>query len=217
MLNADHLTCRFGRGDDAVVALDDVSLTLEPGMRLGLTGPSGSGKSTLARVLALLQAPDAGTVTLDGQPVDRFGVRAPRHLRRRAQLLWQSPREAVDPRTTLRAVVGQPASIIGADPNELVSRWAPHVGLTDELLTRHPHEVSEGQIQRACLARALGCEPRYLIADEPTSMLDVSTQAALLDSLARHQQHTELGVLLITHDTTLAHHWCDHVTDIRDL
>ncbi len=89
--------------------------------------------------------------------------------------------------------------------------------MTPDLLERFPHEVSEGQLQRACLARALVVRPRYLICDELSSMLDVSTQAALLEVIAEIQEERELGVLLITHDRVLADAWCEDVADIRDL
>ena len=97
-----------------------------------------------------------------------------------------------------------------------LERWVPRVGLTGELLDRFPHEVSDGQLQRACLARALVVEPRYLVCDEPTSMLDVSTQAALLGSIADVQRETGLGVLLITHDRALASHWCQGVIELEE-
>ena len=96
-----------------------------------------------------------------------------------------------------------------------MASWAARVGLTSDLLERFPHEVSEGQLQRACLARALVVQPRYLICDELSSMLDVSTQAALLEAIAAVQAQRELGVLLITHDRILADTWCGEVVDIR--
>jgi ABC-type dipeptide/oligopeptide/nickel transport system ATPase subunit len=95
--------------------------------------------------------------------------------------------------------------------------WALRVGLTSDLVERFPHEVSEGQLQRACLARALSVRPRYLICDELSSMLDVSTQAALLEAIADVQEERELGVLLITHDRVLADSWCGEIADIGEL
>ena len=102
-----------------------------------------------------------------------------------------------------------------AERAALLATWAERVGLTDDLLERFPHEVSEGQLQRACLARALVVQPRYLICDELSSMLDVSTQAALLEAIAAVQAQRVLGVLLITHDRILADSWCGEVVDIR--
>jgi peptide/nickel transport system ATP-binding protein len=221
MLLADTVAKRFRTPAGVLVALDGVSLAVAPGSRLGLAGRSGSGKSTLARVLALLLAPDEGVVRVDGEEVRRYGLRAPQELRRRVQLVWQSPRTAADPRVRLRDLVLEPL-LTGAgerpDPSAraaALERWAPRVGLTGELLDRFPHEVSDGQLQRACLARALVVEPRYLVCDEPTSMLDVSTQAALLRAIADVQRETGLGVLLITHDLALARHWCQGVIHIE--
>lgn len=217
MLRAEGLTKRFRTAGRTVTPLDGVDLTLRPGARVGLTGPSGCGKSTLARCLSLLLAPDDGSMTVDDRPVERFGVRAPRELRRQVQLLWQSPRGAADPRQRLRTLVGEPATLFGGSAQEAVARWAPVVGLTEELLDRHPHEVSEGQLQRAMIARCLACEPRYVIADEPTSMLDVSSQAAVLDAISTAALETGLGVLLITHNTVLAEYWCEEVRSFADL
>jgi peptide/nickel transport system ATP-binding protein len=98
-----------------------------------------------------------------------------------------------------------------------MASWAARVGLTEELVERFPHEVSDGQLQRACLARALILRPRYLICDELSSMLDVSTQAALLETITTIQREQQLGVLLITHDRVLADAWCEEIADIREL
>ncbi|MDA0169091.1 dipeptide/oligopeptide/nickel ABC transporter ATP-binding protein [Solirubrobacter taibaiensis] len=206
MLSADSVTKTYGR----TLAVDRASLVLRPGTRIGLVGPSGSGKSTLARVLALLEPPDTGALTIDGQRVSTWGVRAPRVLRHRVQLIFQSPRLSVDPRLRIRDAILEPLRASGIAPRDLAAA-AERVGLTPDLLDRHPHEVSEGQLQRACLARALIVRPRYLICDELSSMLDVSTQAALLETIAAVP---DLGVLLITHDRVLAEAWCDDILSI---
>ncbi|HEX6027256.1 MAG TPA: ATP-binding cassette domain-containing protein [Solirubrobacter sp.] len=214
MLRAEAITKTYGD----VIALDRVSLTLARGQRLGLVGPSGSGKSTLAQILAALQRSDAGTVTVDGERIETWGVRVPRRLRLRTQLVFQAPRVAVDPRLRLGAAIVEPLAAGGLDDREgRRDLWAARTGLTPDLLERFPHEVSEGQLQRACLARALIVDPGYLICDELSSMLDVSTQAALLETIAAAQSELGLGVLLITHDAVLADAWCDVVVDIRAL
>jgi peptide/nickel transport system ATP-binding protein len=223
MLSAEAITKSFRAPTGRLVAIDRVSLELECGARLGLVGPSGSGKSTLAQVMAMLLAPDSGAVRIDGDRVDVWGVRCRRELRHRVQLVFQAPRIAVDPRLRLGEAILEPlaASAImpaGADKRaELLQTWAARVGLTGDLFERFPHEVSEGQLQRACLARALVVRPRYLICDELSSMLDVSTQAALLEMIVAIQAERELGVLLITHDRVLADAWCGAVADIREL
>jgi peptide/nickel transport system ATP-binding protein len=220
MLEAEGITKRYRTAQGWVVALENVSFALAPGKRIGLVGPSGSGKSTLARILALLQQPDAGAVLVDRVPVRAWGMAAPRHLRRQVQLVWQSPRLATDPRFRIREIILEPLAANNqlpatkAERTALLEYWADRVGLTPELLDRNPHEVSDGQLQRACLARALVLRPRYLICDELSSMLDVSTQASLLEAIALEERERELGVVLITHDRVLAHHWCDDVVEL---
>jgi len=219
MLSAELVTKSFGR----VVAVARTSLALQAGARLGLVGPSGSGKSTLAQVMAMLLAPDGGSVMVDGDRVNVWGVRCSRELRHRVQLVFQAPRMAIDPRLRVGDAILEPLAasrMLPADAGEraaLLQAWAVRVGLTGDLLERFPHEVSEGQLQRACLARALVVRPRYLICDELSSMLDVSTQAALLQTIAAVQYEQELGVLLITHDRVLADRWCERTADIREL
>jgi peptide/nickel transport system ATP-binding protein len=223
MLSAEAITKRFRTRSGPVVAVDRVSLTVERGARIGLVGPSGSGKSTLAQIIAMLVAPDGGMLTIDGDHVDAWGVRCSRELRHRVQLVFQAPRVAVDPRLRIGDAILEPLAASGTLPAsaderpQLLCNWATRVGLTADLLERFPHEVSEGQLQRACLARALVVRPRYLICDELSSMLDVSTQAALLQTIAAVQEQRDLGVLLITHDRVLADAWCDQIADIREL
>ena len=223
MLSAEGISKSFRGPSGPIVAVQRASLALEPGARLGLVGPSGSGKSTLAQIIAMLLAPDSGSLTIDGDRVDIWGVRCERRLRHRVQLIFQAPRMAVDPRLRVGEAILEPLAashILPADTDDrsaLLQTWATRVGLTHDLLERFPHEVSEGQLQRACLARALALQPRYLVCDELSSMLDVSTQAALLEAIAAIQDERELGVLLITHDRVLADTWCDEVADIREL
>jgi len=182
--------------------ITDVSLTVQPGRTVGLAGPSGSGKSTLARVLALLHKPFAGTVEIDGETVTGFRFKASQ--RTKIGVLFQQPRLSVDPRFTLRQAIAEPLK--GQDR---VAELAELVMLTDDLLGRRPHEVSDGQLQRACLARALALNPRYLICDEMTTMLDASTTAALVGVIRAYQRDSGAGVLAISHDSTLLTRWAD--------
>jgi peptide/nickel transport system ATP-binding protein len=223
MLSAEAITKTFGSPRRRAFAVQRVSLQLRPGARLGLVGPSGSGKSTLAQIMALLLAPDSGSVTIDGECVVAWGVSCGRELRRRVQLVWQAPRMAVDPRLRVGEAILEPLAASRLLPpardeqQALMASWAARVGLTEELVERFPHEVSDGQLQRACLARSLILRPRYLICDELSSMLDVSTQAALLETITTIQREQQLGVLLITHDRVLADAWCEEIADIREL
>lgn len=208
MLSAVGVSAGWTRGRPVV---RDVSLTVHPGEVLGLQGPSGCGKSTLARVLAILHAPEAGAVTIDGERVTRWRHRAPRALRTRIGLVFQQPRMSVDPHLTLRDIVAEPLLATGrrAEVADRVAQLAADVGLTEELLTRRPHAVSDGQLQRGCLARALVLRPRYLICDEMTTMLDASTTATLVHALDDYRRSEGAGILAVSHDDELLAHWAD--------
>jgi ABC-type dipeptide/oligopeptide/nickel transport system ATPase subunit len=204
-------------GYEGQEVLRGVDLEVPRGRRVGLIGPSGCGKSTLLRLLGLLERPDAGHVEVAGIPVSGAGTALPATVRRRVQLLWQAPRAAADPRRTLRQLIGDALRFAGRDDAEPVSdELASRVGLTPDLVRRHPHEVSDGQLQRACLARALAPRPDVLLCDELGSMLDVSTQASLLAVLETEQAERDLAVVLVSHDRALLRHWCDPVHELRD-
>ncbi|MFI6510530.1 ABC transporter ATP-binding protein [Streptosporangium sp. NPDC050855] len=213
MLEASGVTVRYG----ARTVLEGASLTVRPGEVTGLAGPSGCGKSTLARVMAMMLRPASGTLVVDGTAVTRWRGRAPRELRTRVALIYQQPRLAVDPRLTLAEVIGEPLAANGRPDGGRVAELAGQAGLTGELLTRRPHEVSDGQLQRACLARALTLEPRYLICDEMTTMLDASTQAHLVGMVNAYRERTGAGVLAISHDPVLLDRWADGVAHLAGL
>lgn len=214
VLTASGITAGWVPGSPVVRQVD---LSLAPATVLGLQGPSGCGKSTLARVLALLHAPEAGSITLDGERITGVRHRVPREFRIRVGIVFQSPRLAVDPRMNLRQAVVEPLLATGrqAGADARVREVAASVGLTDELLARRPHAVSDGQLQRACLARALVLRPRYLVCDEMTTMLDASTTAALVHVLEDYRRTEQAGVLAISHDRALLRQWAAsiHVLD----
>ncbi|MEV4788459.1 ATP-binding cassette domain-containing protein [Streptomyces tuirus] len=189
----------------------DVSLTVAAGESVGLLGPSGCGKSTLARVAALLHRPDSGTLLLDGEPVRHWRHRAPRALRTACGVVFQQARLSADPRLPLTDLIAEPlrATGRGREAADRVAELAPAVGLTPDLLTRRPHEVSDGQLQRACLARALVLRPRLLVCDEMTAMLDASTAAALVAAVEGYRASTGAALLAVGHDRTLLERWCD--------
>ncbi|MEU0155854.1 ABC transporter ATP-binding protein [Micromonospora fulviviridis] len=212
-LAAHQVTVSYGRQR----VLDRVDLHIAPGETVGLRGPSGSGKSTLARVLALLHPPDSGHVTLDGLPVAGVRHRLPAALRTRVAILFQSPRAATDPRLSLAETIAEPLCATGTPRDQTAARTAEMadlVGLTADLLTRRPHAVSDGQLQRACLARALTHRPDYLLCDEATAMLDASTQAHVAAVITDYQRQHCAGVLLITHDPALMTRWATRVVDL---
>lgn len=185
--------------------LQGVTLDLLPGTTTAVTGPNGSGKSTLCRVVSGLATPRAGTVEVAGQPV-RPGVPA-----WGVSMLFQSPRRSVSPRMTLREVMAEPLVVAGGLPRRRIAQrvreLADEVGLTPDLLTRRPAAVSDGQLQRAALGRALIAEPRVLLADEATAMLDPATTASVV-GLLRERAAAGLTVLTISHDADLLAAWC---------
>jgi len=218
MLQVEHVAKAYTNGRTPVPVLADVSLTVAPGERVGLVGRSGAGKSTLARIMALLMPPDRGTVTVDGVLIQRWGFALPAPLRRQVQLIWQSPRTSTNPRYSLRQIMEEPLLGLDRDARRRASarlaQLQERAGLTPELLARHPHAVSDGQLQRACVVRALLVEPKYLICDEFTAMHDASTQATLLHTIAEEQERTGMGIVLMTHDHRLARHWCHRIVEL---
>ncbi|MDI3406206.1 ABC transporter ATP-binding protein [Streptomyces cavernicola] len=193
----------------------DVSLTVAPGEAVGLLGPSGCGKSTLARVAALLHRPDAGRVVIDGTPAGGWRHRAPRAQRTAFGVVFQQPRLSADPRLRLADLVAEPLRANGrsAEVADAVRELTERVGLGPELLGRRPHEVSDGQLQRACLARALILKPRWLVCDEMTAMLDASTTAALVAVVEEYRAESGAGLLAVGHDRVLLRRWCDRTVE----
>ncbi|MFV0132807.1 ABC transporter ATP-binding protein [Streptomyces sp. HMX87] len=216
MLDLRDITAGYTRNAPVI---RDVSLTVAPGEAVGLLGPSGCGKSTLARVAALLHRPDAGTVVVDGEPVRRWRHRAPRELRTAFGVVFQQARLSADPRLALTDLIAEPLRATGRREGiaDRVAELAGTVGLTGDLLTRRPHEVSDGQLQRACLARALVLRPRWLVCDEMTAMLDASTTAALVRVVEDYRAETGAGLLAVGHDRTLLDRWCDRTVQFTDL
>ncbi|MBX9421294.1 MULTISPECIES: ABC transporter ATP-binding protein [Streptomyces] len=215
MLELDTVTAGYDR---RAPVFRGASLTVAPGESVGLLGPSGCGKSTLARVAALLHRPDAGRLVLDGTEVRAWRHRAPRALRTAVGVVFQQPRTAADPRLTLADLIAEPLRATGrrTEAAERVAALVPAVGLTGDLLGRRPHEVSDGQLQRACLARALTLRPRWLICDEMTAMLDASTTAALVAAVETYRADTGAGLLAVGHDRVLLNRWCDRTVEWRD-
>lgn len=215
MLELRSVTAGYDRRAPVV---RNFSLTLAPGEAVGLLGPSGCGKSTVARVAALLHRPDAGTLLLDGVPVRRWRHRAPREQRTSFGVVLQQPRLSADPRLRLADLIAEPLRAVGRGDEvpDRVRESADSVGLTPDLLSRYPHEVSDGQLQRACLARALVLRPRRLICDEMTAMLDASTTAALVAVVEDYRRRTGASLLAVGHDRTLLERWCDRTVRWED-
>jgi ABC-type glutathione transport system ATPase component len=205
--------------DGEVVALDDVSLAIEPGECLGLVGESGSGKSTLARLILALEAPTAGTISYCGADLAQLSPASLLRLREKMQIVFQDPYASLNPRMTVQDIVAEPLVIhqhnrpmsARARRDRVIDLLAT-VGLKREHQWRFPHEFSGGQRQRICIARALALEPEFLILDEPTSALDVSVQAQVLNMLQDLQQRLKLTYLFISHDLGVIRYMADRVT-----
>ena len=202
-------------GRAAVVALDDVSVTLPRGATLGVVGESGSGKSTLARTLLRLLPPDAGTVTLGGEDLLRLPSRI---AARRIGMVFQDPFGSLNPRRRVGELVAQGPMVHGVPRAAAMARareLLALVALDPASADRFPHEFSGGQRQRIALARALALEPTVLVADEPVSALDVSVQAQVLALLAGLRERLGLSMVFVTHDLRVAGRICDRIAVMR--
>ncbi len=188
-----------------VYAVNEVSFYVRPGETLGLVGESGCGKSTLGRTVLRLVEPTLGRIVFDGQDITRLSEREIRPLRRRMQIVFQDPYSSLNPRMTVREIVGEGIAALRLaktrrEEDDTVAEMLGKVGLGAEVMERYPHEFSGGQRQRIAIARALAVRPDFIVCDEPTSALDVSVQAQILNLLERLQDELSVSYLFISHD-----------------
>ena len=211
-LELQDVSCVFGEGPRRVVALEHVSLVVEPGELVAVMGPSGSGKSTLLNVAGLLQQPTSGRVLIDGADVSQLNrARAARVRRTRVGLVFQNYN--LIPTLTVGENVGLPLELDGVSPREAVLTALAEVGL-DGLADRFPEEISGGQAQRVAIARALIGPRTVLLADEPTGALDTSTGEGVLRVLRSRIDAGAAGIL-VTHEPRFAA-WADRTVMMRD-
>ncbi|WP_020576074.1 ABC transporter ATP-binding protein [Actinopolymorpha alba] len=215
LLTASGLTRVFGHGRNAVHAVDDVSFTLGRQEVVTIVGESGSGKSTLARLVLRLLDPTAGTLALDGRDITALKGSALRAYWRDVQAVFQDPFSAFNQFFTVRRLLARSLRLSGATEDRgeaLMGQALDHVGLSArDVLDKWPHQLSGGQRQRVMIARALMLQPRVLVADEATSMLDASLRANILNVLGDLRRDYDMTILFITHDIGQACYVSDRV------
>jgi oligopeptide transport system ATP-binding protein len=223
LFEINHLSKHFSahrglfrhRQGGVLKAVDDLSFTIRQGETLGLVGESGCGKSTTGRLLLRLLEPTQGDIRFEGKDIRGMNTRELKAFRREAQIVFQNPYSSLDPRMTIGESIAEPLRIHkthhGAAVMERVSELMERVGLPAADASRYPHEFSGGQRQRIGIARALAVSPKFLVADEPVSALDVSIQAQILNLLADLQQEFGLTYLFISHNLSTVQHISDRV------
>ena len=216
-LSKHYVVGHVGRGK-FVQALNDVDLCVARGEVLSVVGESGSGKTTLARTITFLERPTSGTILVDGQALARRpSLRQLREHRRKVQIIFQDPYSSLDPLHTVRHSLAQPLRAFSVVPRRgeigEIKELLTQVGLTpaNDFLGRYPHQLSGGQRQRVGIARALAARPSLIVADEPTSMLDVSIRLTVMNLLLDLQRSRGLSLMFITHDLGAAYYMSDRV------
>ncbi len=205
----------FSRHKEAVKAVDGVSLTVEEGETLGIVGESGCGKSTLGRTILRLIEPTSGEIFFQGKNLLGLSQRELRDTRRQMQIIFQDPYASLNPRMRVGDIVGEGLEIHklarGKAKRERVMELLHQVGLREDHYSRYPHEFSGGQRQRIGIARALAVNPKFIVADEPVSSLDVSIQAQIINLLQELQEKMHLTYFFISHDLRVVEHISNRV------
>ncbi len=201
----------FSRIVGYVRAVDGISFSIERGETLGLVGESGSGKSTTGLLVIGLINPTRGNIIFKGKKLSDLTGEELKLFRQKAQIVFQDPFSSLNPRMIVKDIVGRPLKVhklVKSDKEmeEKVLKLLEEVGLKEEHLSRYPHEFSGGQRQRIAIARALICNPEFIVLDEPTSALDVSVQAQILNLLKKLQIDRKLSYLFISHDLSVIRH-----------
>lgn len=222
VLRTEHLSKTFvpmstfgRRTGHEVLAVDDISLEIRRGETFGLVGESGSGKTTLGKVILRLIEPTSGRIWVNGRDVTGLDGSGLQRFREQAQMVFQDPYSSLNPKMTMRQIVGEPLLIHrglkgDAAKTEIV-QLLELVGLNAQQMDRRPHEFSGGQRQRIGIARALALRPSLLILDEPTAALDVSVQAHIVQLLVQLQKELDLTMIFISHDLALVSLLCDRI------
>ncbi len=206
----------FGLSDEIVKAVDDVSFSVESGRILGLAGESGCGKTTTGMVCVRLYRPTEGSILFEGRDISAYEGDELLRFRSLAQMIFQDPYESLNPRFTVYRTVCEPLEIHGigsrTEREEKVYKALERAELRppEQFFGMYPHQLSGGQRQRVAIARAIVLEPKFLVADEPVSMLDVSIRAGVLKLFKRLTESLEMAGVFVSHDLSLLRHICDH-------
>ena len=216
VLAVNELTMKFGTSE----VFKNVSFSIEPGETLGLFGKSGSGKTTIGRCIVGLEKPAGGNILVRGKDILSMGKKEFRKLRPRVQMIFQHPETSLDPRMKAFENLIEPLKLhSGLKKTALLQRGeelAELTGLLPEHLARYPGQLSGGEIQRIVLARIMALSPDLIIADEPTSMLDLSVQAQILRLMQKLQKETGVSYLLISHDLEILKMVCHKIAYLEN-
>ncbi len=214
LLEVEHLRKCFplkktltGKVTQELVAVDDVSFTLNEGETLGIVGESGCGKTTLGRTILKLHESSGGKIVFEGNDITNYSSAQMREIRKKMQIIFQDPYSSLPPRSTVGGILSEPVEVHKIVPKSEIKDYVLDLmdkcGLRDYYYERYPHEFSGGQRQRICIARALSVNPKLVICDEPVSALDVSIQAQIINLLKKLQQDMNLTYLFISHDLSV--------------
>ena len=199
ILEARNISFRYGEKTREI--LKDFSLKAESTERVGLVAPSGFGKTTLCKILSGYEKPDSGQVLLDGKPLDFYGSYCP------VQLIWQHPEQAINPRLRMRSVLEEGDNV----SPDLIKR----LGIEADWMNRFPAELSGGEMQRFCIARALGQRTQFLLADEISTMLDLITQSQIWHFLMDETEKRKIGMIVVSHSQELLEKVCTRIVDLQ--
>lgn len=217
LLQVKHLKQYFTSGKSTVKAVDDVTFDIYEGETFGLVGESGSGKTTTGRSIIRLYDPTDGKIIFDGKDVSKLKTRSEKlEFNREMQMIFQDPYASLNPRMTVEDIIAEGIDIHGLakskkERSEMVENLLETVGLNRDHASRYPHEFSGGQRQRIGIARALAVQPKFIIADEPISALDVSIQAQVVNLLKDLQEEKGLTYLFIAHDLSMVKFISDRI------